>query len=123
VASADAAIPIVATRDVGRLAARCLAEPPARQRVIDALGPARSMRQVAEALARALGSPVRLVEIPPDAQVEALTQAGLGREVGQALAEMYATLSTGTVRPQGDLLVRGETTLEEVLAEALGGGR
>jgi uncharacterized protein YbjT (DUF2867 family) len=56
--SADVALPTVATRDVGRLAARLLVEPPARSEIVDLAGPAYSAREMAQRLGDALGKSV-----------------------------------------------------------------
>jgi uncharacterized protein YbjT (DUF2867 family) len=115
--SADFAVPTVATRDIGALAARLLVDPPASSEVIDLVGPSYSARDMAERLGRAIGKSVRVVDIPPAAHVEALTtKAGLPRPFAEALAEMFACLAAGRVRPQGDRVVSGTTTLEQVLS-------
>ena len=115
--SADLAFPTVATRDVGILAARLLADPPARSEVIDLRGPSYSARDMAEHLGRAIGQSVRVLDIPAAAHVEALTtKAGLPRSFAEALAEMFACLAAGRVRPQGDRAVTATTTLDEVLS-------
>ena len=117
--SADIALPTVAARDVGRLAARCLVEPPEQSEVIDVGGPMYSVRDMAAALARAIESPVRVVEIPPEAHVETLVrEAHLPRPYAESLAEMFACLASGRVRPEGDRAERGATELEEVLSAA-----
>jgi uncharacterized protein YbjT (DUF2867 family) len=119
--SADFAFPTVAARDVGRLAARLLVEPPANSEVIDLVGPAYSVRDMAERLGGALGKTLRVVDIPAAAHVETLTGAGLPREFAEALAEMFACFSSGRISPQGNRLERGTTSLDDVLAEGLGG--
>jgi uncharacterized protein YbjT (DUF2867 family) len=114
--SAEVAFPTVATRDVGRLAARCLSEPPARIEVIDLVGPMYSPGQCAAKLASALKRELRVVNIPAAAHVEVLTtQGGLSRQFAEALAEMYACFASGRVVPQGDRMVAGTTTLDEIL--------
>jgi uncharacterized protein YbjT (DUF2867 family) len=115
--SADLAVPTVATRDIGALAARLLVDPPPRSEVIDLVGPSYSARDMAERLGRALGRSVRVVDVPPAAHVEALTaQAGLPRPFAEALAEMFACFAAGRVTLQGDRMVSGTTTLDQVLA-------
>jgi uncharacterized protein YbjT (DUF2867 family) len=119
--SADVAFPTVATRDVGRLAARLLVEPPPKSKIIDLVGPAYSARDIAERLGVALGTSVRVSDIPASAHVEVLTQkAGLPKPFAEALAEMFACFASGRVSPQGDRIERGPTTLDEVLRDGLG---
>lgn len=118
--TADVAFPTVATRDVGRLAAQCLLEPPAQTEVVDLVGPMYSVRQLADTLASALGRELRVVDVPAGAQVDMLTtQAGLPRQIAEAVAEMFACLASGRVAPGGDRMVSGTTTLEEVLPALL----
>lgn len=117
--SADFAFPTIATRDVGRVAARLLVEPPQRSEVIDLIGPSYSARDMAEKLGRALDKTVRVVDVPAAAHVEVLTKAGLPKQFAEALAEMFACFASGRVTPQGDRVERGATTLEEVLRDGL----
>lgn len=117
--SADVAFPTVAARDVGALAARALASPPPASEVVDVLGPAYSTRQLADGLASALGRPLRVVEIPPEAHVDVLGRAGVSRQFAEALAEMFACFASGRVRPEGDRVEHGTTSLEAVLREGL----
>jgi uncharacterized protein YbjT (DUF2867 family) len=120
--SADAAIPTVATRDIGRLAARCLLEPPAKSEVIDLVGPMYSMRQVSEKLAAAMGKGLRVVDIPAALHVEVLAKAGLSRQFAAAIAETYACFASGLVSPRGDRMISGTTTLDDILPGLVGGG-
>lgn len=119
--SADIAFPTVATRDVGRFAARMLVEPPPKSEIVDLVGPTYSVRDMAKRLGDALGRQVRVVDIPAAEHVEVLTQkAGLPRSFAEALAEMFACFASGQISPQGDRVERGTTTLDEVLREGLG---
>jgi uncharacterized protein YbjT (DUF2867 family) len=119
--SADFAFPTVATRDIGKLAARCLVEPPTSGEVIDLLGPEYSVRDLASGLGKALGKTLQVVDVPKAAQVDALTQAGLPRPYAEALVELFACYAPGRIPHEGDRTERGTTTLEEVLREGLGG--
>jgi uncharacterized protein YbjT (DUF2867 family) len=119
--SADFPFPTVATRDIGRLAARCLVEPPPRSEVIDLAGPPYSVREMAEQLGRRLGRSLRVVDVPAEAHVEALTAAGLPRPFAEAVAEMFACFASGRISPEGDRVVTAATTLDETLGALLGG--
>ena len=119
--SADFPLPTVATRDIGRFAARCLVEPPPRSDVIDLAGPAYSVREMAEQLGRRLGRSLRVVDVPAEAHVEALTTAGLPRPFAEAVAEMFACFASGRISPEGDRVVTAATTLDETLDALLGG--
>lgn len=113
--SADVAFPSVATRDIGRFAASCLLEPPARSEIVDVVGPMYSVRQMADKLGAALGKTLRIVDVPAAAHADVLTRAGLPRELAEALAEFYACVAAGRVLPRGERMVAGTTTLDEIL--------
>ena len=119
-ASADKPFPTTATRDVGRVVASLLVSPPAASEVIDLVGPAYSPRDLATALGGALGKTVSVVDVPPTAHVGALIQAGLPKPFAEDVAELYACLNSGRIRPQGDRVLTGSTTLEEVIPTVLG---
>jgi uncharacterized protein YbjT (DUF2867 family) len=114
-ASADAPIPMIATRDVGRFAAQALLNPPRRTETIDVLGPSYTIRQVAEALGRVLDTDLTVVDIPPARQSDTLLEAGIPRPVADALAEMFAAFNAGLITPQGDRCLMGATTIEETI--------
>ena len=101
---ADKAIPSVATRDIGIAAGRLLAEGGSGKRVIELAGPREySPRDVAAALARAVGKPIAVQEAPEDAMEPAFG------------------LNTGTVVWEGGHpLWRGETDIQTVLSALLG---
>jgi uncharacterized protein (TIGR02246 family) len=111
----DVATPWIATRDVGRSAANHLLSPPPASEVIDLVGPAYSVRQVAAALGTAVGRVVRPSPLAPSEHVHALTSMGLPRPYAESIAELYAALGSGRVRPSGDRTEHGPTTLAETL--------
>jgi uncharacterized protein YbjT (DUF2867 family) len=113
--SADYPVPMIATKDIGALAAESLLSPPAGSEVVDLHGPAYSFRQVAEKLGAALGKTLQIVEIPEAGWVPAMVQAGLSQQWAECYAEMYGGFASGKVAPKGDRLVQGKTTLDEVL--------
>jgi uncharacterized protein YbjT (DUF2867 family) len=117
--SADAAFPMIATRDVGRLAADALTSPPPKSEVVDLFGPAYSARQVAEHLGAALGRELTIVNIPPEDHVRALIAAGVPQQIAEAVAEMFAAFSAGLLVPRGDRSLSGSTTIDVVIAECL----
>lgn len=118
--SADTAASMVATRDIGRVVAGCLASPPASSEVIDVLGPEYSSRQIAVALGAALGKTLQVVDVPPAGWVPAMMEGGVSREVAELLAEMYTAIGQGAVLPHGDRLVVGSTRIEETIAGLVG---
>jgi uncharacterized protein YbjT (DUF2867 family) len=118
--SADMAASMVATLDIGRAVAGCLASQPASSEVVDVLGPEYSSRQIASALGAALGKTLQIVDVPPAGWVPAMMEGGMSREVAELLAEMYAAVGRGAVLPCGDRLVVGETGIEETIARLVG---
>jgi uncharacterized protein YbjT (DUF2867 family) len=117
--SADVAVPMIATRDIGRLAAAALTSPPPKSEVVDLFGPTYSVRQVAEHLGAVLGKTLEIVNIPPEGQVTALMQAGVPQQIAEAVAEMFAAFSAGLLIPSGDRSFRGSTTIDVVIAECV----
>ena len=55
------------------------------------------------------------LDIPAEAHVSALVQAGMPKHVAEVFAEMYAGFASGRIQPKGDRLVQGKTTLDEVI--------
>jgi uncharacterized protein YbjT (DUF2867 family) len=117
--SADAAMPMIATKDIGALAAEQLALHPSKSEVIDLHGPAYSTRQVAEKLGAALGKQLNIVQIPETGWLDAMTKAGFPPHVAEIFAEMYRGFISGAIVPKGDRMVQGNTTLDETLKTLL----
>ena len=113
--TADAAIPTISTRDVGRIAASLLIDVPANSEVIDLVGPTYSPRELAAALGATLGREIQVVDVPPVARIGALVQAGLPQSFAEEVAELYACFDAGRIRPQGDRVLAATTTIEETL--------
>ena len=113
--SADYPVPMIATKDIGALAAQSLLAPAAKSEIVDLHGPAYSNRQVAEKLGSALGKQLKVVDIPASEHVQALTQAGFSKQLAAVFAEMYAGFAGGGIGPRGDRLVQGKTPLDETI--------
>ena len=113
--SADYPMPMIATRDIGGLAAETLLAPPAQSETIDLQGPAYSIRQVAEKLGAALGKPLQIVDIPPAGWVDALMKGGMPKHVAEVFAEMYGGFASGAITPKGDRMVHGRTEIDDVI--------
>lgn len=118
--SADLAVPMVATRDIGRLAARLMLSEPEASQAVDLLGPEYSNRRLCDKLGAALGKTLRLVDIPPAGHVPALMQAGLSRDIAEVMAELYAAMGSGLIAPKGDRLEKGATEIDEVITALTG---
>jgi uncharacterized protein YbjT (DUF2867 family) len=121
-ASADAPIPMIATRDIGRCAAQALLSPPQGREIVDLLGPAYSIRQVARTLGRALDKELQVIDIPPARQSDTLVDAGIPRPIADAIAEMFGAFNAGLITPQGDRSIVGTTSIEDVVTQSLRGG-
>jgi uncharacterized protein YbjT (DUF2867 family) len=120
---ADMGIPMIATRDIGRLAAALLISAPERSETVDLVGPMYSARQLADKLGTALGKRLQVVDIPEAGQVEAMIQAGLPRPVAEVYEEMYRALGSGLITSKGDRTVTGTTSIDDILPDLLAGGQ
>jgi uncharacterized protein YbjT (DUF2867 family) len=117
--SADVPVPMIAIRDVGRIAAEELVAPSAPREIVDLLGPPYSIRDVADALGRALGRTLHIVDVPPAEQSAALRAAGVPPQLADAVAEMFAAFASGAIVPGGARRVTGTTRLDAVIASAV----
>lgn len=124
-ASADTEVPMVATRDIGEVAARCLLAPATRHEIVDIVGLHITPRQQAAQLGEALGKALTVVDVPEPAWSETLQQAGLSPQLADVLSELYGWFSHGTLQHEGDRTVHGTRTLRDVLPGVLAahGGR
>ena len=117
------AIPMVATHDIGLVAARALREAPTATQVIELAGPREySFNDVGRELASALGKPVQVVRVPSDQVTAALVGAGMPAPFAALYSEMGGALDSGLMAFEGGAarLVRGATTLESFIPKLLG---
>ena len=119
---AGLAIPMVATADIGRTAAAALVEGGHGRQAIELAGPREySSTDVAAALERVAGRPVRVMEAPLDAVVPTFTGFGISKPVAELYREMYEAIARGVVAPApGGRAVRGVVTIDETLRKLLG---
>jgi uncharacterized protein YbjT (DUF2867 family) len=113
--SADDPFQMIATHDIGLLAAHELLFQSGKSEAVDLQGPSYSIRQAAGLLGAALGKTLRVMDVPPEAQVAAFKQAGMSQELAELMPEMYAGFASGLIRPVGDRLKLGFTPLETVI--------
>jgi NAD(P)H dehydrogenase (quinone) len=114
----DRAIPMIATADIGRVAARLLQESWSGARVVELEGPQRvSPNDLAEVFAKVLGREVHVEAVPRDTW-EALFQAQ-GMKHPLARIRMLDGFNEGWIDFEGDAatVLKGEVTLETVLAQ------
>jgi uncharacterized protein YbjT (DUF2867 family) len=117
--------PMVATQDIGAVAAKALLEGPsvtsAKIDVIELAGTRDlSANDVAEIFGKLLGRDVAVEEAPLDAVVPMFTSLGLSKNIGNLYRDMYEGVANGTVRWEkaNARFVRGTTDPATVL-EAL----
>lgn len=115
--------PMIATHDIGVVAAGALLSPPTSTQVIELEGPEPySFEDAAAAASAIMGKPVKALALPLDAMVPALTQVGLSENVAGLYREMTEGMAKGLMTFEGKgTHVRGKVTLSEVLERGLRG--
>lgn len=118
---ASLAFEMVATRDIGVLAAQLLAEK--KTGVHQIAGPApRTIADVATILTSVLGKPIAVHEAPVTAMSSTLQGVGLPRSISDLYQEMTEALISGRLVFDPRLpLTRGSTTLETTLQQLSAG--
>ena len=113
--------PMIATEDIGHVAAASLSSPPSASEVIELSGPEEYSFEDAAALAsEILGRPVKATPVPLEAMVPTLTSFGLSENVAGLYREMTEGMGKGLIRYDGKgRTVHGKVTLRDVLASAL----
>ena len=121
----DLVLAMVATKDIGLVAAKALLEPPAgKSEIIELAGPRDySSREIAAVLGKILGKPVEVAQAPLDAVVPTFTSFGISTNIAELFREMYDGIAKGLVKfeGKGTRLVRGNVDAEAAL-RGLGAG-
>lgn len=119
----DLAFPMIATRDIGLVAAAALREPPAQTEVIELDAPRLySMDDAAAALSKLTGKTITARQFPIEAMVPTLTGFGFPPGLAALYAEMTAAMISGHVTFEGGhRRVHGATAIETVLAGLVNG--
>ena len=113
---ADFALPMVAPRDIAKVAARLMTEPVERTGTYPVEGPERyTTADVAVAFANALDRPVRPVVVPREEWVSAFKTAGFSTPAAESYAQMTAITLDDLYLPEHPL--RGETTLRQYVGD------
>jgi uncharacterized protein YbjT (DUF2867 family) len=116
----DVPLDMIATRDIGALAATSLLEGRSTSGVVELGGPPITMRQVAEVLAGLVGRPVEAKDFGLDAAVPTLTGLGMSADMAGLYGEMLRGIVSGRVAFEGGhRRVQGTTSLAEVLRPLL----
>ncbi|SEE53737.1 Uncharacterized conserved protein YbjT, contains NAD(P)-binding and DUF2867 domains [Rhizobiales bacterium GAS188] len=116
----DRAVPMVATADVGRVAAEALCEDWIGTRTITLEGPTSySPNNVAEAFAQELGRPMLANAVPESSWAEALSHGGFSPAATAGFIEMTRALNSGHISFASDTGVdhrKGRVPLDTVVA-------
>ena len=93
--------PMIATRDIGRVAAERLADGSwTGQSVAELHGPADlSFDETAEVLSQALGRKIRYVQCDRQKMRQAIIENGVSENAADAMLEMYDAVESGKLRP------------------------
>lgn len=113
----SARIPMIATKDIGRIGAERLMAGGHGRQIVELAGPEEySPEQVAAALGRILGKIVTAQQAPLSAVVSTFMSFGFSTEAAKLFEEMYTAFSNGTIGYEHpDKLVRGTVTLTDAL--------
>jgi len=120
---ADVRFPMIATRDIGTVAAEALASggPGSPMDIVELQGPTEySFDDAASSASKVIGRQVKTHTLPLDALVPTLTGLGISDNVATLYREMTDAVGSGKVRYDGSgRQIRGKTSLEEVLRVAV----
>jgi uncharacterized protein YbjT (DUF2867 family) len=112
-------VEMVATADIGALAAELLRAGASAPKVVELSGPVgRTLTDAAKVFSSVLQKPINLAPVPAAAQVGVLTGVGLPPTWAQAYADMNAALESSRLVFEGTPR-RGLITLEQFVARAL----
>ena len=116
--SGDTATEMIATRDIGELAATLLVEGTAKTQIVELGGPKRSYRDAAKILSDLLGRTINVTDVPLEAVEPTFTSMGMPAGLAALYREMIGGLASGHVAFEGGhRRVDGKTSLESVLAQ------
>ena len=108
---------MVATADIGRVAAEALLEGERAPELIELAGPRDyTPEEVAAAFGRALGRKVEVVPVPEEGIEPALQQAGFKPKLAALFREMNGALNRGTIHWSGTPR-RGRVGIEDVVRD------
>jgi len=111
----DFALPMVSPEDIGKIAARSMAEPPERTGLHNIEGPAcYTAEDVASAFAEALGRQVKAESIPRKQWKSAIQSMGFSDPAAESFANMTAR-ALDTPFPPRDQVEKGDTSLRDYI--------
>lgn len=113
-------IDMIATQDIGEVAASLLLDGP-QSGVVNLGGPAVTMNDVAATVSKILGKTITVAEAPLDAVIPTLTSFGMSENVAALYREMLAAFGAGQISWEAQhKRLTGKTPLEAVLRGLLG---
>lgn len=111
----DKPVPMVATADIGRLAARLLQESWSGRRIVELEGPQRvTPNDIAATFAKILGRPVRLQAVPRETWEEVFATQGMTNPIPRA--QMLDGFNEGWIAFE-ETSIKGTTGIEAVLRD------
>ncbi len=118
---ANAKLDMIATSDIGELAASLLVEGAKETSALNFASPPISMNEVAAAVSRITGKPVTVQEAPLEAVVPTFMSFGMPESLAALYREMIEGFVTGRIKADSSLRqVSGKTGVEVVLRGLLG---
>jgi uncharacterized protein YbjT (DUF2867 family) len=113
----QAMVPMISTRDIGRVGAEQLMAGGKSKQVVELAGPEEySPEQVAAALSQILGREVSAQHAPLSAVVPTFKSFGFSDQAAKLFEEMYTSFSTGAIGYEHPAsVIRGRVTLAEAL--------
>lgn len=113
----QAKIPMISTKDIGRIGAEQLMTGGYGKQIVEIAGPEEySPDQVASALGQILGKTVTAQHAPLSAVIPTFQSFGFSHEAAKLFEEMYHAFSTGAIGYEHPAkLVRGTVTLDDAL--------
>jgi uncharacterized protein YbjT (DUF2867 family) len=117
-------IPMVATADIAQAAVEALLDPTKPWDVLQVAGPREyNSFDVAAAFGQALGKPVKVVSLPTDDMVPAMTGMGMKPKMAEAFRDLYDAMHMGRVelKDRPFYTYRGQVSLEDFAVQAVQG--
>jgi uncharacterized protein YbjT (DUF2867 family) len=113
----QAMVPMISTRDIGRVGAEQLMAGGKGKQIVELAGPEEySPEQVAAALSQILGREVSAQHAPLSAVVPTFKSFGFSDEAAKLFEEMYTSFSTGAIGYEHPAsVIRGRVTLAQAL--------
>lgn len=115
-------VAMVATVDIGRVAASLLLDPAEGTRIVDLLGPTdHTPESIAAILSRVMGSEIKMLPVPLEQVVPIFTSLGISKGGAELFHQLFQAINAGNVGPTGvpAATMRGATEAEEVLGSML----